>query len=512
MNEFYRFSESPIWSIQKEYYKQLGVETWGKSMVPFFATSNSFVANGYAQTISAFITDCMLNDSKNLPVNIVELGAGHGKFSFMLLKALDEIYKGSSGSLPYKYIMTDIADVSIDVWRSHEKLKPYIEKGVLDFANFDVVTQKNTRMVVSGESFVKSIENKPTVIVANFLFDVLPYDLFRIKNKRIEECLVSVELTKGVTMEDSPADVIKNTHLKQKYISFEGKYDNENSYGNLLNYYQHNIKESIFQIPIHTLKTFDYFHKLSDKNLWLIGEEASIKLEQLDGINNTGIKEEGSFTSRVNLHALINYIEDKNTLFLSSDFPDARYDCYAILTGNNQFNYRLTKNSFQQSQVLFGPRSFFRLYKSLRRTNAELTDDGVLSLLELSKYDPTIVRRFRDIILAVCSTTKGFKRLALVKALLKTWDNYYDIGEKNRVAYYLARMFTRLGAVDEAIELFNKALAENNGDQHKIYYYLGELSLKQYNKNEAIVLFETALSYDSTYQVAKGKLRSLGVS
>lgn len=508
MNNYYRLSKSPIWNIQKNYYKKLGIETWGKAMVPFVATTNSFVANSYAQTISAYISDIQMNNPNALPVNIVELGVGHGRFSFMLIKALYELYKGYE-IMPFRYIMTDIAWVSVDAWSTHEKLKPFIEAGILDFAIFDVVEQKDTNLVLSNNSFEQTIKDKPLVIVANFIFDVLPFDLFKVKNDEIFQCSVAVEMDNGISLDDEPEKVIKNTILKQKYIPITKDYYEDEKLNKLLNYYKKNITDSVVQIPYSSIKTIDYFRVLSKENLWLIGEEASTRLEELDGNSNTGIKEEGSFTVRVNLHAVMQYIKDENNIFLSSDFPDSRFDSYAIISNTNNVDHTMTKNAFINSQVLFGPRSFFRFFVSLSRSKAELSDDGILSLLELSKYDPYIVRRFNNEILNACLKTRGFKKEALKYALIKTWDNYYEIGEDYKYAYFIGRMLKRLDAYSEAILFFNRALEQNKGEDYKTYYWMGMASLDLKNINDAKGYFKMSIKLNNTYLVAIKELEKL---
>jgi len=59
--------------------------------VPNYITSNSFIANSYAQVIFALIHDYFCNESfdgEGEVVNIIELGSGTGKFAYLLLKHL----------------------------------------------------------------------------------------------------------------------------------------------------------------------------------------------------------------------------------------------------------------------------------------------------------------------------------------------------------------------------------------------------------------------------------------
>lgn len=60
----------------------------------------------------------------NEPFYIVELGAGSGKFSFYMLKALEEMQAVCDFPLKnIKYIMTDFTEKNFTFWCDHHCLK-----------------------------------------------------------------------------------------------------------------------------------------------------------------------------------------------------------------------------------------------------------------------------------------------------------------------------------------------------------------------------------------------------
>ena len=464
--KFCRFSNSPLWDLQKNYYKDAGIDAWSKATVPFTATTNNFVANGYAQTIKMFISDVEQLNKNSLPINIIELGTGHGRFSFLLLQSLCKIF--NEINIPFRYIMTDVADVSIKAWSEHIKLKPFIDKGILDFAIFDVVSQKDTKLFFSKESFENKIKNHTNVIIANFLFDVLPYDIFRVKNGNIQECLVNIDYDNN--KKEIP-EIIKSIDKQYIYMPINKEYYDVPKWNRLLEYYKDNlIEDTTFQFPISVLKTFDYFKSLSNSCLWLIAEEAIIDIKQFKNNKNINMNLNGGFDVRVNLHALFEYIKNKDTLFLSSDFPDERFDSYGVLTNIDKKKFNMTKDMFMQTQVLFGPRSFFRLIVSLRRNKIELTDDGLLSLFELSKYDPYLFKKFNTNLLNICKNTRGFKKEALLEAFHKALDNYYDIGESFDMEFTIGRLFFELKDYHSAMKCFLYSFSKNNSKSKTKYY------------------------------------------
>ena len=78
----------------RSFYASTGVSAWSDGVVPFFITSNAQIAKTYAQVIHGYIADLARASSGSLdpsaPIYVFELGAGSGKFSFLLIKALLE--------------------------------------------------------------------------------------------------------------------------------------------------------------------------------------------------------------------------------------------------------------------------------------------------------------------------------------------------------------------------------------------------------------------------------------
>ena len=82
----------------------------------------------------------------NKPVNkqnkflILDIGAGHGRFCYLLLNELfskRDLWPDSK-ECPFLYVMTDCSQKIIEWWKTNLFFKEYIKNGVLDFAYYDV--------------------------------------------------------------------------------------------------------------------------------------------------------------------------------------------------------------------------------------------------------------------------------------------------------------------------------------------------------------------------------------
>ncbi len=58
LEEKQSLSKSLLWGYQAAYFKQMGVHAWAGD-VPFFVTSNPYIAHCYARLIISYIRDCL---------------------------------------------------------------------------------------------------------------------------------------------------------------------------------------------------------------------------------------------------------------------------------------------------------------------------------------------------------------------------------------------------------------------------------------------------------------------
>jgi hypothetical protein len=181
LEDFTRFSQSHLWKLVLSLYERAGIENWSDGIVPSFITSNAFIGRSYAKILQGFIRDCpTLNHDEKL--YIVELGAGSGKFSFYMMKALLETCEDLN--FPVKnivYVVTDFTDANTKVWRDHPQLKQYFDRGLMDSAIFDASNDKSITLSNSNVCLSPGSVKNPICVVANYLFDSLETDIFQVR-------------------------------------------------------------------------------------------------------------------------------------------------------------------------------------------------------------------------------------------------------------------------------------------------------------------------------------------
>lgn len=169
---YHRLSESPLWA--EGFYERAGIDAWRAGVVPHHVTNNVALATAYARVVVGFLRDTRGPE----PLQIVELGAGSGRFAFLFLRALDALRPGAA----VRYVMTDVAPSTIAFWRRHPALAPFVRAGRLVFARFDANRDRVISRVTPGPRLV---------VIASYVFSALAQDAFEVTRGRTFELHVA---------------------------------------------------------------------------------------------------------------------------------------------------------------------------------------------------------------------------------------------------------------------------------------------------------------------------------
>jgi|GEM_PF-3422167 len=506
MSEKMTFSQSPVWELQKKYYQQINIaDSWGKEDIPFFATSNPFIANYYAQLIHSFIQD-LKAANLSTSINIVETGVGHGRFSFLLLSALSEEFGTFREQITFKYIMTDVSKKNINTWKQHPKLQSFIKQGILDFAFMDVVALNEPILEHRGIALSDAIKDQPLILVSNFMLCALPYDLFRVENKKLQHCQMEISKvnTTDNTENGDPKAILKNMHFDFKYQTIQPDFYNDPKLNQVLAEYPKQISQGTFTFPLHVIKLFDYFHKYCSDILWLITDEAIVKRSQLEKNQAiVGKIKNGTFSNQVNLHALKLYTQSEEMALYHPLNPNKNTDTYILLSKQKSWPNTLTFFSQQGNQ--FRAKSYFQLISSLQQSQTKLDIDGLLALFELGNNDPLIIRLFYQDLLELSLNTKGFRNRYLQKALINCWHNYYAIGEMFDMSFAIGKLLRRLGNPAEAVSILTAGLKQDSHN-YKAWYILGKSYQSLNSLEQAEQCFKEVLNLNPDHKYAQKRL------
>lgn len=401
-----RLSHSILWELQAAAYCQFGPQAWIGKGVPFYPTSNPYIARQYAQVVIGYFRDC-LRAGSTTPLDpskltyILDLGAGSGRFGYLFLKNLLELLPILRRDIKICYVMTDISEANIEFWRTHPYLQRYIHAGMLDFAFYHHAETLNplqlhlSKQVLSPET----IEN-PLILIGNYFFDTVPQDLFLAKEGKILEGRITLsmdenEQTKKLAKNDP--EVINHLKTHFDYVPIENidHYYPDTELNQILKFYGKNFDNLPILFPEGAFKAIKYFSRLSRKRfLLLAGDQGRCTEKQLEELKTPYISKHGSFSIPVNYHAIEKYFRSQKGITMMTTHPQPMFVVTASLLGGFREDYVETEFAFRNHVDFFEPNDYFLLLEYTEKEWLTPSLDAILLLIKLGNWDPVNTHLF----------------------------------------------------------------------------------------------------------------------
>jgi hypothetical protein len=472
--------------VQGDYFRRSGVQAWSSGDVPHTLTSGPLVARAYAQVVEGFVADCANGRFGPVdpaePLYVVELGSGTGRLSFHFLRALDV---ASVAPFHVVYILTDLAESNVDFWRSHPRLAPLFESGRLDLATFDATRDAELRLERAGVVLRPGDVANPVVAVANYLFDVIPQDLFAVERGRLFEELVALVATEPDLAPDAP------DFLRRVWLATTRERVGEHHYGEAdLDTLLHDLARlrgeedaaERFLFPAPALRCVRHLGELSrDRLLLLVGERPGglpemnrdgDRRDQDGTIRETpepgedgGVPSEafrpaavlglsvhgGSFSLPVDLDAIGRFAGARGgTMLLPSALPAGLLIAAILLGATGRASS--TAHRFALAVDDAGPEDLFLTMRpALGEGLDELPLAILLALLRVGGYDAYLFRTLHGALAKQLADAQPGGVEETVRTLDEVWERYYALDDETDVAFGIAALLAPAGRYAEAL-------------------------------------------------------------
>lgn len=503
-----RLSQSLLWQLQRRYFEQQGIQAWQQSVVPHFITSNTYTAGAYARVVLAYLKDCKRPEGTSGRHYILELGAGSGRFAYHFLKKFLHLRQLSSlADAPFTYVMSDFSRQNVVFWQEHAALQPYVAQGVLDFAQFDAERETAVKLSHSGVTLAPGTLEAPLVVLANYFFDTIPQDAFRVENGRLYESVVTLSAPPGEIEEDDP-ELLNHLEISYNQRPASAAYYNDADLDAILQQYQERLPTTTFLFPSSGIACLRRLRQLAgDRLLLLSGDKGYVHEESLAGKGDPVMNVHGSFSLMVNYHALAQYVEHQGGATLHSGHRQKTFNVCAFLfagqepVGATTAAFAETRQAYEEAIEQAGPDDFYSLKKAMEARAETLTPAQIVAYLRFSGWDSHVFWTCFPTLLDTIETTTDSLRRELFDAVHHIWDSYYHIGEKLDLAFHLGILLFRLRYYREALALFHHSLRLYGRDQSTLFnmavchHRLGE-------KAEALTYARETLALDPTFAAA----------
>ena len=478
------FSKSLIWQLNRKYYQSKGLDAWREGTVPHHLTSNSMVGKTYAELIFAFLRDLAAKGKIQEKVYILELGAGHGRLAFHILKHLEALIGQISLRLPpYCYVLSDIVEDNLEFFDTHPQFQPYFERGILDVAYFDAVRSKGLLLRHSDVSISTNSLKQPLLVIANYFLDSIPNDLFHFRDREISACSVAL------TTEEDPEGMDEATLLEKINLTFHttsapSPFYEEAVFNELLEEYRNSIFNTYIFFPHEGLSCISTLRQLSQKGLVVITMDKGF--HEIHDLENEGVPEiitHGSFSIWVNYHAYGRFCKKQGGKVFFPSFSNFYLELACLLFLPNGESYTETQLAYQRFVNDFGPDDFNGFKKFTYKHMAKMSLKELIVMLRMSAYDSTIFMNFLPRLKQLIPRISYAERNRLAQTMHQTWNMYFTLNESFDLAYEIGGILYDLGFFREALEYFQYSInlfghtADVYYNRALCYYQLREDSL-----------------------------------
>lgn len=466
----YRFSEAPIWELQRAYYEEQGIKAWQNEEVPQFITSNPMIAKAYAEMVFGFLQDRARLGESTMPVTLVELGAGSGRLAFLVLRELCELIDIAGAELPpVRYIMTDLAVTNVSYWQQHPSLAPYAARGILDFATFDAVQDTELELMQSGKSIKPGDLEQPLLIIANYFFDSIPQELIYVDQGQVFDCKVSLTYpSEGEAM--SPTERLEQVTLDYHYYR-DANYDSDTyPYASVMKVYKQKLEDSHILFPAIGIACLERLRRLSRQGfLLLTADKGDNRLESWEFSEPPKLIVHGSFSLTANYHAIQTYFEQKGALAFFTSHHHHNLNVGSILWLQDPQSYVHTRLSYRRVVERFGPDDFFSMkqWADGQLDNMELRQ--ILAFWRLGGYDEQWLMHSSKRISSLLEDSNEADMEDIKNGIITMWESYYPLGEKHNLALECAKLLYRMDMFADALVFFERASTHSEPDAEAFY-------------------------------------------
>ena len=519
-------SKSMIWREMRQYYQNLGPDAWQKDIVPYQITSNKLLAHVYANIISSSIYQDEFKLKNNINQNnsletyyIIELGAGHGKFSFYVCKYLENFLQQYDLSTKVKiiYIASDICDKNIKSWQNHPQLQKYIANGQIDFAKFNAETDDSIYLINSKSKIEKKSLTNNLFVIANYVFDSLSHDAFKCENNQLFATYIDLTTKSRNKKSFSFHDI----SYQYTYELIKENYYHKDLFNQILVNYKQQLTNGSFLFPIGALNAIEKIKAFSNKNtIFLVADKGNKELADFNDLGDPSIALHGSISFMVNFHAIKNFVTllgGVEYVGLNS-YTDLQIGCF-IVANNESIAVDVKEIHFFDflfKQVLndVNPQNLISLCYNDQGINSWHNLDQIISVLIISKWDPDLFYDCSQQLLKFLEKSMKKNQFnveqerALLYGLQLVSECFFKLELNQDVPFALANIYYALEEFETALRFFKISIKEF-GQNVETLYNVALCHDALDNKTLAIKYAEKALKNNFKYLAAQKLLDEL---
>lgn len=469
-------SQLDIWQHQRQFYVQNGIASW-QGVVPFYATSNAYIACTYVSLIVAFIQDRHQQGIFE-PITIVELGAGCGQLSYLILHQL--MHHTTISNSDWHYVMTDAAFSVVEFWQTHPGFKAYITNNQLSVMAWEIGKPCPPYITQTAQS-------DALIVIANYIFDSLPADIYHIQ----DEVLSPIYVAAGVAHKQCSVD------FSEIALSFHVQPSIETN-DPVLSFYRQTLLNSTILYPQSSIELLAELKAVAQHGCLVItSDKAYVDIDELDYLGDPELTPHaGCFSLMVNFDAL------KRWCVAQGGFASMPSRRSGLKTGLLAFNlvtddYPGLASTARRLIEGVSPGQYLDIYRHVQHQVDTLSLEACTSYLAFSQWDPTLFlqcyRRITELLDGADLLTVNY----LLNHLEVIANQVYWMPDQDDCWFLLGVLCHQLKRYPDAIKYYQQSLLYYPA-VFGMYFNLGICQANCHLTQDAVQSFKKALALEPT--------------
>jgi hypothetical protein len=373
---------------------------------------------------------------------------------------------GSSGTFPFRYVMSDLVEGNVDFWKAHPKLRRLVDAGHLDFARYDIEASNELHLEVSGDIVSADRPAGPLVALANYIFDSIPIDLFAVQAGVATELRAAWRVPERLAAETDPRTLFESSTIRWDAYPMARPFYDHPPFDRVLEESLADIDQAVLSMPIAALRTIDRLRELAGGELLVLASDKGyVHDAELARFESPSVTVHGSVSTEVNFNAISRYVGHLDGVVLGSPAPTMHL-CTSVLAlgAEGEPAVPALRRAAAATVGRFSPDEFYAVNQLLNDRVAELSFQEVLAHLRLSRYDMQVLllagRRLAELLPGIAT----IGQLAARDAIWRCVVDYFPIGEPVDVYHAAGVLLALAEAYEPALVCFDESIARYGPD------------------------------------------------
>ena len=444
-----RLSQSRLWDFERAYYERQGLRAWGAGEVPHAITSNPMVAAGYAEVIVAFLRDCDAAGrlDRTRRVHVLELGSGSGRLGYALLRHLRPLLAATPlRDLPVTVVLSDFDGAKLEELAAAPRFARDLAEGWLDFATVDAAAAGEVR-TWRGEV----LADAPLVVVANYVFDSLPADVYAVAQGAIHDVDLTI-LADAPALDRHQPNALSHLRLEWKAADEPAPPTGSPAVDAVLGRYAEELDATMVTIPTTALACLERLSAAAAAPvLALVGDKGFSHMRDLAGQGPPVFAPDaGSFSLMVNFDAVARVVRAGGGTALLAPHQAQHLVVAAFVLGDLE----VPETAHRYGPLAEGGTDDIFAVRKAQLAGGTPTLQQALSRLRIDRFDVSTFLELFPTLHQLAADAEGAVKTDVALAVRRVHEAWFPIGEAADVSLCIGALLSRIGHHREALELY----------------------------------------------------------